>query len=142
MPARTSKLLDDVLVYRDGKRRGAIVRRRFLSWRKDQTPPIPERCDNAACRFHVEPLMWNDRPLPLILDHRNGVNTDNRPINLWLPCPNCDSQNTATRGGANRGRVIKSSGGFALVQATGQRNYDLPVESGHYKLNGQDVGFP
>jgi hypothetical protein len=35
----------------------------------------------------------------LLPDHKNGVNTDNRPINLELFCPNCDSQNRDTQGG-------------------------------------------
>ena len=35
---------------------------------------------------------WNDKPMPLILDHRNGVNNDNRLSNLRFVCSNCDSQ--------------------------------------------------
>lgn len=139
MPARSFKTPEDVLVYRDGPRRGKIVLRRFLAWRKRQTPSIPERCDNLSCRFHTEPLTWNSQPLKLILDHRNGVNTDNRPSNLRLLCPNCDSQNLATRGGANKGRVIKSSGGFAFVRPDGGRDYHLPAEVGHYAIGGEDA---
>lgn len=35
---------------------------------------------------------WNGQELPLILDHINGVNDDNRICNLRLVCSNCDSQ--------------------------------------------------
>jgi 5-methylcytosine-specific restriction endonuclease McrA len=35
---------------------------------------------------------WNNKPLPLILDHINGVNDDNRIENLRFVCSNCDSQ--------------------------------------------------
>lgn len=32
------------------------------------------------------------KPLVLILDHKNGVNNDNRLENLRFVCSNCDSQ--------------------------------------------------
>lgn len=35
---------------------------------------------------------WNGSPMPLILDHVNGVNNDNRIENLRFVCSNCDSQ--------------------------------------------------
>jgi hypothetical protein len=129
----------DALVYRDGKRRSGIVRRQYELWRSEQSPPIPLRCDNPQCHFHAAPLEWNGKTLKLILDHENGNNTDNRPKNLRLLCPNCDSQLTDTKGGANRGRIEKSSGGFALVSKTGSRSYVLPVEAGQFVLQGQEV---
>ena len=36
--------------------------------------------------------VWNAKPMPLILDHINGVNNDNRIENLRFVCSNCDSQ--------------------------------------------------
>lgn len=35
---------------------------------------------------------WMGKPMPLILDHINGVNNDNRLENLRFMCSNCDSQ--------------------------------------------------
>lgn len=127
------------LRYTDGPRTNRTAKAQYLQWRAEQNPPHPIRCDNQNCRFHTEPLIWNGAPLSLILDHRNGVNSDNRHKNLRLLCPNCDSQNTNTRGGANAGRVIKSSGGFALVGRDGRNHYVLPIETGHYELSLQPV---
>lgn len=43
---------------------------------------------------------WNEKPLPLQVDHINGVNTDHRKENLRWLCPNCHAQ-TDTYGGKN-----------------------------------------
>jgi hypothetical protein len=128
-----------VLRYTDGKRNNTAARRHYLRWRKAQSPPIPDRCDDANCQFHTAPLVWQDRPLPLILEHINGVNSDNRVSNLRFLCPNCDAQNSATRGGANRGRVEKSAGGFALSRLDGSKDYVMPVEPGHAVAVGCNV---
>ena len=32
---------------------------------------------------------WRGQPLPLTLDHVNGIHTDNRLENLRILCPNC-----------------------------------------------------
>ena len=49
------------------------------------------------------PPEWRGQPLTMVLDHRNGDNTDNRLENLRLLCPNCNSQQP-TFAGKNRGR--------------------------------------
>ena len=36
--------------------------------------------------------VWMGNPMPLILDHINGVNNDNRLENLRFVCSNCESQ--------------------------------------------------
>lgn len=43
---------------------------------------------------------WNDLPIPLELDHINGIRTDNRIDNLRILCPNCHAQ-TPTYCGKN-----------------------------------------
>ena len=119
----------DVLRYCHTGPAQATVRRHYLRWRQEQNPPLPVRCDNETCRFYTEPLIWNGTPLKLILDHKEGNNTDNRPEMLRLLCPNCDSQQP-THGGANKGRIEKSEGGFAKVSKDGKRDYVMPAQAG------------
>lgn len=40
---------------------------------------------------------WLGEPIPLELDHINGVNTDNRIENLRLLCPNCHAKTPTYR---------------------------------------------
>lgn len=41
---------------------------------------------------------WNSLPIPLELDHLNGINSDNRLTNLRVLCPNCHAQTSNYRG--------------------------------------------
>jgi hypothetical protein len=102
------------------------VRRHYLQWRKSKGIPI--RCDEESCKFYSHELVWNGKPLVPILEHKNGNNSDSRPKNLRFLCPNCDSQLLETRGGANKGRIEKSEGGFARVSKDGKRAYTMPIE--------------
>lgn len=45
---------------------------------------------------------WNDKKLSLQLDHINGINNDNRLINLRYLCPNCHSQTANFAGKAHK----------------------------------------
>ena len=48
---------------------------------------IPYQCFNCGNTGE-----WMGKSLPLILDHINGINDDNRVENLRFACSNCDSQ--------------------------------------------------
>lgn len=52
---------------------------------------------------------WRGKPISLEIDHRNGVDRDNRLENLRFLCPNCHSQ-TETYRGKNYGKKRGSSG--------------------------------
>lgn len=45
---------------------------------------------------------WNDKPIVLEVEHKNGDSSNNNPENVCLICPNCHSQ-TSTYKGANKG---------------------------------------
>ena len=125
---------DQVLCYSTKPSSRSTVRRHYALWRLQQG--IPVRCDMTSCVFHTQPLIWLDKPLPLILDHINGNNLDNSPINLRYVCPNCDSQ-FSTRGGGNRGRVQEAGEGkYVLMSRDGKRHYYLIAEPGHYQITG------
>ena len=61
--------------------------RHHIKKRVIQENMIPYIC--AECGIGPE---WNGKPMPLIMDHINGKNNDNRLENLRFVCSNCDSQ--------------------------------------------------
>lgn len=96
------------------------VARHYRKWR--EAKGLPVRCDNSTCMFHTQPLVWNGKPFKPILDHFSGNALDNRPENLRYLCPNCDSQNTETRGGANARRISRFDDGSYIARRTGGRS--------------------
>ena len=65
----------------------ATIARHHVKRKIIQRNLIPYEC--AECKNKGE---WMGKPLPLILDHINGKNNDNRLHNLRFVCSNCDSQ--------------------------------------------------
>jgi 5-methylcytosine-specific restriction endonuclease McrA len=53
---------------------------------------IKQNLIDYKCHLCENEGAWNNKPLPLILDHINGINNDNRLENLRFVCSNCDSQ--------------------------------------------------
>jgi hypothetical protein len=72
------------------------------------------------------------------LDHLDGHNTDNRPELLRLLCRHCDAQ-LETRGGANKGRIEKATGGCAKLARDGKRRDVLPAETGRSSRSVEDA---
>jgi hypothetical protein len=50
------------------------------------------------CELCGQDENWNGKQMSLILDHINGINTDNRIENLRIVCPNCDATLETFRG--------------------------------------------
>ncbi len=44
------------------------------------------------CEICGQLPVWNNKPLTLHVDHKNGWKWDDRPENLRFACPNCHSQ--------------------------------------------------
>lgn len=53
---------------------------------------------------------WNGKLLSLQLEHKNGVNNDNRIKNLIFLCPNCHSQTETFGGKSNKKQYFCSCG--------------------------------
>ena len=132
MPKRTWR---EVLIYRPNVVSQATIRRYYDKWRREQG--LPQRCDNPKCRYHNEPLVWNGKPLKLILDHSDGNRRDNSPQNLHYLCPNCNSQ-LLTQGGGNKGRVTDiADHKFTLVSRDGTLDHRIIPPTGVETVTGQ-----
>lgn len=73
--------LEDVMIEHSTYAR-TCLRRRILSLNL-----IEYKC--AICGTGP---VWMNKTMPLVLDHINGVNNDNRLENLRFVCSNCDTQ--------------------------------------------------
>lgn len=63
--------------------------------------------DGNLCSICGQESMWNDKPLQLQIDHKDGDRENNNPKNLRLICPNCHTQ-TETYSGRNINGYIVS----------------------------------
>ncbi len=87
IPVIPPKPLDELLV--DGRCLSptASIRKRLIA----------EGLKEQRCELCLRST-WNDRPIPLELDHVNGRREDNRLENLRILCPNCHAQTDTYRG--------------------------------------------
>lgn len=59
------------------------------------------------CDICGQESIWQGKELTLILDHKNGINNDDRLENLHWVCPNCNAQLNTTNGkNINHGKHI------------------------------------
>lgn len=88
--------LDEVCVRNSSYPRGCLKKRIIAD---DLLPYMCAICSTGPS--------WMGNPMPLILDHINGINNDNRLENLRFVCSNCDSQLDTYK---SRNRKSKSEG--------------------------------
>jgi hypothetical protein len=75
--------ISEILVLKySGRREKVSALRRAL--REAGRPEVCELCGLGP--------KWNNKPLVLQIDHKNGNNRDNRPENIRFICPNCHTQ--------------------------------------------------
>ena len=55
-------------------------------------------CKNEHFTNRDGVLLWRNQEIILELEHKNGINTDNRIQNLTFLCPNCHSQTSTFKG--------------------------------------------
>lgn len=77
----TLKYKNEEIFINNSKANRSTVRKRII-----EQQLIEYKCQNCGCNNQ-----WMGKTMPLILDHINGINNDNRLENLRFLCSNCDS---------------------------------------------------
>jgi hypothetical protein len=74
-----------------------------------------EGLKERRCELCGQGEEWNNMKISLILDHINGINTDNRIENLRIVCPNCNA-GLDTHGGKNTGNGKRYDYSTGLIE--------------------------
>lgn len=93
-----SKSLDEILVNDSSYSNTSKLRKRLIKCKI-----FEEKCYNCG------KTLWLGEPIPLELEHKNGVKTDNRLENLTLLCPNCHAFTDTYRGKNINGGIRKKT---------------------------------
>lgn len=115
--------LEDILVENSTYSRGSLKRRLYA-----------EGLKRRKCEMCGQGEDWRGRRMALILDHINGIATDNRLENLQIVCPNC-AATLDTHCGRNLrlldDRVCEECGGAFRPRAVEQRFCSLRCGRSH-----------
>jgi hypothetical protein len=87
------------LLVRDSTHHRGYLKRRLFN----------EGLKKRRCEFCGQDELWRGRRMALILDHANGIATDNRIENLRILCPNCAATLDTHCGRKNRMPPIERS---------------------------------
>lgn len=97
---KKEKSLDEILVENSTYNRTHLKRRLYKSGIKKR-----------FCELCGQGEIWKGKRMSLIIDHINGINNDNRLINLRIVCPNC-AATLETHCGKNNRKICPICGNW------------------------------
>ena len=91
------------------------------------------------CELCGQDEEWRGKKMSLILDHKNGVNTDNRIENLRIVCPNCNATLPTTNRGSDVVREQKKKAKEKLENKKLHFKKQRKVERPSYEVLIHDI---